>query len=294
MNARTLSGLLAALLCLLAVPARADREKAAAAYKEGAEQFAKGAFAEAAASFDAAFAEDPRGASAYNAALSWQSAHDDPRAADDFARAIGAGDLAEPLVANAKNQLATLEASLGRIAVAGPPGARYAFAHASGAPPAVVHVAPGHYVVHATFDGGTSGDFPVDATAGAEQRVDLVAPKIVVAAKPAPVEVIRRGGVLGPATLPLGVAFVGAGAVAGGFAIGLGVATLDALDAYKKTGYTSQSAHDHASALRDWTNVAFGSALALGALGIALLVTVHRVRVQAALGPGSLSLRGTF
>jgi hypothetical protein len=281
-------------LALVAGTARADRDKAAAAYKKATADFARGAFTDAAASFDTAFAEDPHGASAYNAALSWQSAHDGARAADDFARALAAGDLAAPLVENAKKQLAVLEATLGRVSIAGPADARFTVGSTSGAPSAVVHLAPGHYSVHATFAGGTSADFPVDVAAGGQASV-TVAPPAAPPPPPAPTpEVTQRAGVLGPATLPISIGLIGAGVVAGGFAIGLGIATLDALDAYKQTGYTSQSAHDHATELRDWTNVAFVSALVLGAAGIGALVTVHRVKVHAVVGLGSIGLVGSF
>lgn len=291
MNART--ALLGIAIVCVAGAARADRDKAAVAYKQGTADFARGSFASAAASFDTAFVEDPRGASAYNAALSWQGAHDDPRAADDFARAIAAGNLAKDLLAKAKVELAKLEATLGRVSITGAAGARYAFAHANGAAPAVVHVTPGHYVVHATFDGGATADFPVDAAAGAEAPV-AVAPPRQATPPPPPPEETRQRGILGPATLPISLSVLGAGAVAGGFAVALGFATVDALAAYKQTGYTSQDAHDHATSLRDWTNVTFVTALVLGAAGIGALVTVHRVKVRASVGLGSLTLSGSF
>ena len=301
MNVRRAALVLAVVL--VAPSAFADREKAAAAYKQGAADFARGDFTTAAAAFDSAFAEDPRGASAYNAALSWQGAHDEPRAADDFARAIAAGDLHEDLLEAAKKALAKLETTLGRVSIAGPAGAKYSVAHASGATPAVVHLRPEHYVVHATLPSGATHDYPVDVVAGSEQHVDLAAPVVATTTTttqppptqpPPPAEKVERRGVLGSATLPVGIGLVSAGVVGGGFAIGLGFATLDALDAYKKTGYTSQSAHDNATALRDWTNVALVSAVVLGAAGIAALATIHKVKVEATVGLGSLVVRGTF
>ena len=274
--------------------ARADRDKAAAAYKQGAAAFAKGSFAEAAAAFDTAFAEDPRGASVYNAALAWQSAKDDARAADDFARAIAAADLRADLVDNAKAQLAQLEPKLGRVSITGPTSAHFSVAHASGTLPARVHLAPAHYVVHATYDGGTSGDFPVDVVAGAEAPIDLtphVAPPVLA---PLPPEPTRSRGIFGTSTLPISLALIGAGAVAAGFSIGLGVAAVDSLSEFKASNYTSAAPHDRAVQQRDFSNVMLVTAIVLGGVGITALVTIHKVRVQAALGPAAFALRGTF
>ncbi len=291
-----LASALALALALAAPAARADREKAAAAYKSAAADFARGAFADAAASFESAFAEDPRGASAYNAALSWQNAHDDARAADDFARALAAGDLGDALRTNAVKQLAKLEATLGRVSISGPAGARFALAHARGAPPAIVHVAPGHYVVHATFEGGASSDVPVDVAAGAEQHVDVAPPPPPTPPPPPapPPEIVRREGLLGAPTAGVSIGLLGGAVVGAGFAIGLGVAAIDALDAYKQTGYSSQAAHDHATALRDACSVVIVSASALAAAGLALLLTIHRVHVRASVGVGSFAVAGVF
>jgi hypothetical protein len=294
-NARAVAVGLA--IALLAGNALADRGKAAAAYKEGTAAFARGAFAEAAVAFETAFAEDPRGASAYNAALAWQNAPADARAADDFDRAIAAGDLRTNLLDNAKAQLAKLDATLGRVSIAGPAGARYSVAHASGAPPALVRLAPGHYIVHAVFEDGTVGEFPVDATPGEEGSLKLAPRKIEslpVAPAPLPPETTRHAGVFGPATLPVALGLVGAGVIAAGFSIGLGVTAKSALNEFTASGDTSQSEHDRAVSCRDASNVVLVGALVVGGVGIAALATVHRVKVEAALGPGSLVLRGAF
>lgn len=292
MRARAAAATLAFVLA--SSSAYADRDKAAAAYKQGTTDFAKGSFASAAASFDTAFAEDPRGASVYNAALAWQSAKDDARAADDFARAIAAADLRADLVDNAKTQLAQLEAKLGRVAIMGPASAHFTVAHASGSPPMHVHLAPAHYVVHATYDGGTSADFPIDVVAGAEAPVD-VAPHVAAPPPiPPPLEPARSRGIFGTSTLPISLALIGAGAVAAGFSIGLGVAAVDSLAEFKASGYTSVPPHDRAVQQRDFSNVMLVTAIVLGGVGITALVTIHKVRVQAAVGPGAFALRGTF
>ena len=153
---------------------------------------------------------------------------------------------------------------------------------------------PRHYVVHATYDGGDERRLPVDVAAGAEAPVD-VTPHVVGAAasRPRPSRDTTRG-ILGPSTLPISISLLGAGAVAGGFSIALGVARWTRSPSSKQTGYTSQDAHDHAPSLRDCTNVMFVTALVLGAAGIAALVTVHRVKVRASVGLGSLTLSGSF
>jgi len=280
---------------LITQRALADRDRAATLYKEGSAAFEKGQFTQAAAAFDGAYAEDPRGASAYNAALSWQNAHEAARAADDFAAALRAGDLGADLQADAKKQLTQLEAQLGQISIAGPAGSTFAVAHAKGSPPGMVHVTPGRWVVHASYQDGKSGDYPVDVAASATASVDVtphVAPPVE---QQQPVqEKTTPGGVFGAATIPVGISFVGVGVVATGFYIALGVATLDALSEFQQSGYHSQDAHDRAASLRTWTNVTFAAAVVMGGAGIATLVTSHRVKVQAAIGLGSLSLRGTF
>ena len=294
MRARAAAATLVAIV-LASPDAFADRDKAAAAYKQGAAAFAKNQFAEAAAAFDTAYAEDPRGASAYNAALAWQGAKDEPHAADDFARAIASTDLRADLVDNAKNQLAQLEARLGRLSITGPATAHFTVAHASGTPQMRVHVAPAHYVVHATYDGGANGDFPVDVAGGAEITVD-VTPHVALPrpmATPLP-EPTQRRGIFGPSTLPISLALIGAGAVAAGFSIGLGVAAVDSLAEFKASGYTQVPPHDRAVQQRDFSNAMLVTALVLGGVGVTALVTIHKVRVQAAVGPSAFVLRGTF
>jgi len=293
-HAKACAVLLGFVVCATTPRAWADRDKAAAAYKQGSAAFAHGAFGEAAAAFETAYVEDPRAASIYNAALSWQGAHDDARAADDFARAIAATDLQPDLLDNAKTQLAKLETTLGKLTLGGPAGARFAVAHASGGVPADVHLTSGHYIVHVKYADATTGDFGVDVAAGASAHVDLTYHAIVAPPPPPPPPVMQARGVLGEKTLPISIALIGAGAVAGGFAIGLGVATLNAINDLKQSGDTSQSAHDSATSLRAWTDVFFIGALLLGGAGIAALATIHRVQVQAALGPGSFVVRGTF
>ena len=304
---------------LLAQGAAADREKAAAAYKAATAAFAHGAFNDAAVLFETAFAEDARGGSIYNAGLAWQSAHDDARAADDFVRAVAFSDLSKELSDNAKVQLAKIEPTVAKLHVDGPPDAIVSVQHQTpaGAPidtritatsgrgsiPVDAYLAPGRYLVHATYSDGSTGDFPVNAAGGTPIRVDVTphpAAPNPPAELPPPSETpeIRATGLLGPPTLGVGIGLIAAGAVAGGFAIGLGVATLDALNQYKSVNGINlplaTSDHDQTVNLQAWTNVMFVTALVLGAAGIVAVVTVHRVKLHATVGLGSLGLSGTF
>jgi hypothetical protein len=305
MNARATA--LGLVILLVTRVAMADRGKAAAAYKEGTAAFARGAFVEAANAFESAFAEDPRAASVYNAALAWQSAHADAHAADDFARAVSAADLPRELLDNAKAQLAKLEATLGRVSIQGSASVHYSVAHAggngvahaSGTPPALLHLSPGPYTVHATFADGSNRDFSVDVALGSPASLDLAPPLLAAApalADPAapPNEATRRGGLFGAPTLPIALGMIGAGVVGASFSIGFGVEAKSALDTFTRSGDTSQSAHDSAVSNRNASNVILVAALVVGGAGIATLFTVRRVKVQTAIGPGSVLLHGTF
>ena len=295
MNVRVVALLAGLAFFVLTANARADREKAAAAYKAATTAFAQGAFTDAATLFETAQAEDPRGPNVYNAALSWQSAREYARAADDFVRALASPDLPAELNQNARTQLAKLEPILAKVSIEGPSGARATVAHAHAAVPADVHLKPGHWVVHVTYSDGDTGDFPVNAAAGASVRLDVTPRPVTAAVVPpppsAPIEPhpsVPMTGALGAPTLAVGIAMIATGVVTGGISVGLGVAALASYNQYKQSGLTSRPEHDSAVTLRDWTNATLIAALVLGAAGITLAATVHRVKVQ--VGVGSLSL----
>jgi hypothetical protein len=105
---------------------------------------------------------------------------------------------------------------------------------------------------------------------------------------------MRSRGILGPSTLPISLALIGAGVVAAGFSIGLGVAAVDSLSEFKASDYKSIPPHDRAVQQRDFSNAMLVTAIVLGGAGITALFTIHKVRVQAALGPAAFGLRGTF
>lgn len=269
--------------------ALADRAKAGALYHAGEAAFAKGDFRGAAASFEAAFKEDPRGASVYNAAHSWEGANELAHAAEDFDAALKAGDLSAELTKTAQEHLTALDQKLGRVHLEGASGTTVQVAQLDGATlPADVRVQPGHYTIHAKTSAGVTFDRDIDVAAGAQLRIEVSPPPPPVAPPP-PVEAAPRPGmtgIVGKATLPIGIAFSGACVVLAATTIGLGLATVSASDDYQASGYHSQDLHDQAVSLRLWTNVTLVGAVITGALGVGALLTLHKQKTELSFAPG--------
>src|SRR5262249_5117942 len=135
-----------------------------------------------------------------------------------------------------------------------------------------------------------------DVTAGSEAPIDVTPPHVVAppVLAPPPPEPTTSRGVFGTSTLPISLALIGAGAIAAGFSIGLGVAAVDSLAEFKASGYTQVPPPDRAVQQRDSSNALLITAIVLGGVGITGLITIHKVRVQAAIGPSAFVLRGTF
>ena len=285
-------------LCLLlaAAPALAgDRKLAAAKYKEGEAAFAAKDYAKEADAFEQAYREDPRGASIYNAAMSWQALASNARAADDFEAATRAGDLPADLASAAHAQLAKLEAVLVHLKIVGPADAKFTGAgiDAPTGLPFTMRAVPGTLVLHVAYGDGRTEDKSVDAKTPGDLTVDLTP---AVAPPPVPIapgpEKREVRGLFGKASIPVGIVFLGTSAAFIGAWVGLGVAALGARDEFAASGYTSQDAHDRAALERDLANFAAGFAIATAAMGVITLVTVHKVPVS--VGIGSVSLHGTF
>ncbi len=279
---------------LVAHGALADRAKAVTLYHAGEALFAKGEFRSAAAQFDAAFKEEPRGAAAYNGAQSWESANELVRAADDFEASLKAGDLNPDLAKTAHEHLAALDQKLGHLHLDGALGTTVQVAQLEGAAlPADLRIAPGRYTIHAKTSAGTAFDKDVDVIAGAQLRVDVaappppIAPPSVAAPPPQP----GMTGIVGKSTLPVGIAFGAVGVALAVTSIGLGLATVSASDDYQASGYHSQDLHDQAVSLRLWTNVTLVGAIIMGALGIGALATLHKQKTEVSFGPGLVSAR---
>ncbi len=294
---RNLPSLAFALSSLLvAHGALADRAKAVTLYHAGEALFSKGDFRGAANSFDAAFKEEPRGAAAYNAAESWESANELVRAADDFEASLKAGDLNPDLAKTAHEHLAVLDQKLAHLHLDGAAGTTVQVAQLEGAAlPVDLRVVPGRYTIHAKTSAGTVFDKDVDVTAGAPLRVDVAPPPPPPQVVPPPVDTPPpqpgMTGIIGKSTLPVGIAFGAVGVALAATSIGLGFATVSASDDYQASGYHSQDLHDQAVSLRLWTNVTLVGAIIMGAVGIGALATLHKQKTEVSFGPGLVSGR---
>lgn len=293
MRAIPILAIAVASICATQV-AFADRARAASLYHAAEAAFKKGDYLQAATTFEASYKEEPRTATLYNAALSWESINEPARAADDFAAALKGVDLTPDLVKQARERLARLDRQVGRVQIEGAAGITVQIGPLDGAAvPVELRLTPGHYTVHAKTGSGASFDKDVDVTAGAQVRVELAPPPAApVATNPVPppieVEAPSPGttGIVGKATLPVGIALSAACLALTATTIGLGAATLGASDDYQASGYRSQDLHDQAVSLRTWTNVALVGALVTGALGVGALLTLHKQKTEITFLPG--------
>jgi tetratricopeptide (TPR) repeat protein len=300
-----------ALFVLVAVTARtaaADEQSALVAYRHGEDAFKAGDFRSAAQSFEAAFRQDPRGASIYNAALAWASAGDDPRAADDFALAIATPDLPDGFANEARSRLAALERSLARVDVTAPSGARITLAHAKDAnAPAHVHVAPGTYEIRVVFADGRTRAKTIAALAGRAMVVDVEPPApVAVAPVPSAAPVTTEAPEAPqPRSSRRTFAWIalGGAAVAGAAGIYFYVDARNTRDDYvakhDATGAIDTSLHDSAQSalVRSW--IAGGVAVAAAATGVVLFLTepdAPRTSASIRFGvtPGGAVARGSF
>jgi tetratricopeptide (TPR) repeat protein len=117
-GALALLALLPTLALTMPSPARAlDGAAAARSFQAGKQAYAHGDFRAAAAAFDQAYELAPRGAAAYNGGRAWEAADEAAFAADDYTRALRAGDLDTVQRADAMGRLKALEARVGRLSV---------------------------------------------------------------------------------------------------------------------------------------------------------------------------------
>jgi len=242
----------------------------------GVVAFGRGEFKAAAMEFEHAFRTKPHGASIYNAARAWEAAEDPGRAADDYAAAIDAGNTPADNMRDARARLRALEASLGRIDVSAPPGARVSIDEVERGPaPAHLHVAAGAHAVSITFADGRSDTRAIHVGAGAAVPValDAPAPRVPMDAPPPDASGSRSRVTL----RTTGWVTLGGAVLATGTAVALGVSALSAKSQYDASGHTDLGAYDRAGSLRTATNVAWVTAGVLGAAGITLvLVSLRR------------------
>jgi hypothetical protein len=299
--------LLAALTSTLSIgaarPAAADPDSPAAReFREGQQAFARGDFRGAAKQFEAAFRDDPRGASVFNAGLSWQAAGDTARAADDYAFALATTDLPADNAADARTRLGALEKSLARIDVTAPAGSRVSVAHADRLlPPAHVHVLPGTYVVHVMLAddserqrtlsvlAGEWAHWEVEAAPAPAPRTEPRAPAAVHEAPPEP-------GSSGTSSTQRtwGWVTLGVAGVLAGVSTWLTVQFFDANatnDSQRKQG-----SHDDATAAATRLDVALGATVVAAGVGVALILTApdSTTSVGMSATPGGATLHVSF
>ncbi|MFO0735407.1 MAG: hypothetical protein U0270_05990 [Labilithrix sp.] len=285
------TGLLVLALCMFAGRAAADEATAVKLSEEASSAFEKKDYRTAAAKFEAAYKEAPRGAVLFNAGLSWDAAGDHPRAADDLAQALARADLRPQEAAQAQKRLEELRAQLGVLDVRAPAGAKLRVEHVSdGVVPRRVFVTPGSHKIEVTNERG-SGISTVTVEAGKEAPVSIeiaaTSPSASSAlsgpAKPAERPVDKPSD--GSTQRLVGIILAGVGVASAGAAVGLGFAALSARDDYNATNNTDRELYDKAKNLRLFTNVAWITAGVLVAGGAALYLTA---------GPSGAAVAGRF
>lgn len=276
--------MLAAALALVAPEAAAGDGVAAAraAFDAADAAFRRGDHRAAATGYETAFRLAPNGIAAYNAALAWKSAGEPAREADALALALSTAGLPGEKVQTATARLEALRQGLAILSVEAPAGSRVSVAHVEGAPaPLRVHVAPGEVDVVVELPGGAREERRERASAGATVSVEIAPP-----AKDAP----REETAAGSTQRTLGWVSVGAGGLAGGAAIGMGIGFLAAKATFDASGYHDKSARDLAVTLRAGAIAAGIGAGALAATGLVLVLTAGPREAAAGAGPRALSV----
>jgi len=274
------------LLALLALarPAAADDDSDTAAqlFRSASAAFERKEYRAAAIGFEEAHRRRPHAATMANAALAWEAAGEPARAADAFAISLAEPGLSSVQAAEERGKLDALEKQLGNVVVSGPAGATVTLLHVQrGALPRSIHVPPGQHDVAIEYADGAHATRTVRVAAGERQAVHVDAPPPV--APPPPVVSAHPST---PPTRPdvsdgsvmrgAGWVGIGAGAVAFGVGVFLGVRALDARDGWEASKRTDLELYDRADSLRTWTNVVWIGAAVLGATGVVLLVAAPR------------------
>jgi tetratricopeptide (TPR) repeat protein len=276
MSRRRLASLL--VIAALATPAPTHAQErasvAAQLFEAAAAASARGDHAAAATAFEQAYRLGPRGATIFNAALSWDSAGKTERAADAYAHALSHEELAPDARERAEQRIAELRPSLGLLAIETAPGLSVDVAHVSLAKaPLEVYVLPGSYKVVIHDSEGVLGQREVTVAAGQRADLDLVG-ELKPRVRETPPPPRRDPPPPSTATKTAGFVLLGTSALAAGAAIYLGVSALSARDEFVESGETDREAHDRAATLRTLTNVAWVGAGVLAATGgVLVLVT---------------------
>ncbi len=283
-------------------PAHAEEPsaRARALYVAGTQAVGHSWFLEAALDFEAAAAYKASAVALYTAALSWERASAPDRAADDYTRALAAGNLPAESAIAATQRLVALRRVLGAVVVSGPAGwSAQLDDHSELAAPATFYGAAGAHTLTVWAPGQEPKRVAVVLDPGAGDRVVRL-PGDVLAVRELPGTGPSGSGswggrqVAGPVVLGAAFSALLAGAL-------LGIEAIDARNAYRAT--PTHATYDHARSLETWTDVALVSGGALAAGGLALVLWpgpratalggVARAVVLVA-RPGTLVLQGAF
>jgi hypothetical protein len=286
--------------------ANADQAAAQESFKVATEAYGKGEFRDAAVAFEKAYRDAPHGSPMYNAGLAWEAAKEPARAADAYQLALETPGLTPQQTTDAKMRLASLEKSLGRLEVNGPPGTTVTVAHVAAAPvPVKLHIAAGQQDMVVKFSDGQESRQQLGVPAGVIVPVTVVSPPPlapVAPVTPAPAPPPPEPTSSGSTAKTLGWVAIGGSAVVLSVSIYTGVSALNSRDEFEATQRRSVDAHDRADSQRTLTNVLLVGAVALAATGVVLILTAPKGTPDAskvttpahALRPGLGSLSLTF
>jgi hypothetical protein len=285
--------------------AQADEDPAAAQFfRAGLAAYERHEYRAAALAFEEADRHIPRAAAMYNAGRAWQAAGDAARAADAFAAALSGADLQKDDEARARKGLLDLEPSLGKVAVTGPSTATLFFDEMDRGPlPRTVHARAGAHDVRARRRDGSDVTRHVIVVVGQTETV------VVEDSEPvSQVEIVEVPRPAEPGTTPPAAArrsslrlvgYVAFGAT-GAFGVA-GVVTyaefLSERSLFENGGSHSEPLHSTAEAYRAATFTLWGFGVACAVTGVVLVtLPIHGGPRPTGLdlGPGSLTLRGSF
>jgi hypothetical protein len=259
-------------------PAQDAGGAASRAFQAGTQAYARGDFRVAAASFDEAYRIAPRGAAAYNAGLSWESAGEGARAADDYARALRAGDLGTVERADTTGRLKNLEHKLGRLTVFVPDDARVSLDDLDVTDAGrSLHVTPGSHSLRIEYGDGKNESRTVRVAAGEVVEVRPAGHGEVAPPRPAPEPSGSTSSNSRAPAAPMSdhiPAFValGGGVVASVLAIYFYERGLSAVHQFEPSD-SDNSLHDQAETFRALTWVSWSAAAVCAGVGVYLYLT---------------------
>lgn len=260
--------------------------------------YQRGDYSAAARAFEEAGRRAPRPETSYNAGIAWEAAGDALRAANAFRAALALGPLPDALAADARERHARLAAQFAELHVVGPPEATIEIRglfHEH--PPLVTYVPPGAYQLELERVGGERERRALTLAAGELSEVHFEAPPVH---RPEP-RPIRQSPPASPKSVEsvsvVGLIVLGSAGLATGAGVALGLRGLSARDRFDRSGHRDADARAEAISMRTAADLSFAGALALGAIGVVLLVKHHAEPPSSAwlsISPAALSFAGNF